>query len=715
MSFRIESIKVNRGGPLDRDFEFSPGELNLIYGPNESGKTYVIESLIKFLFQDKGDWNSREWSGGGRVMVSGLNDGPVVFNTTSEKLEEYWDGEEDLPRTLSRLLIVRSGETRLSDDDGDGVGHSILKDYLSAGSLLDKIDDDNRISRTIKRARVVGGEQPVIEGNNQGELKQRTETKNKVDQLRDLLNRVESECLSSEDYSLEKKKDVLDLQLERLKKAKRYQAWKLREEEKKLVEQINTTQSSEELARVEIKIEDYREKKAELAVEERKISELTDTSDNFRWAQSALDTYREITSSSAGGAVKKWPWGVLAISLVMMIAGSAIFSDNSLPFMLVGTVLAVMSAVVGYRNSEETLSQASGSAELERIRSEFQNRFDSELTNQAALEVKVDELRENDIRAKHLHERANELSDNKQSLQGYISDELMRWTGAEAPVEEGEFGDILGQLKTNREDLERERDSYVEKLTQVGVEPQEYLEEDPGTAWSREEQREIEEEVFLTDDKLSRLKEDLGELRSRVVQETNTTPQAEWLDLISKLSEKLEEHQEVYRKQTAEILAKIQVHRVIEAFREQENERIDAGLREESLADLLYSVTDGKYRDIQQIHGELAVIPDDDEPYPLSKLSTGVREQIHIALRMHFALEIMKAEKGFLILDDAFQHSDYSRRKRLVDQTVQHVRNGWQVFYFTMDDHIRGLFREVGEEMPNKFKETDLSAVSSST
>ena len=50
MTLRIKRIKVDRGGPLRSDFEFEPGDLNLIYGKNETGKTYVVESLIKFLF-----------------------------------------------------------------------------------------------------------------------------------------------------------------------------------------------------------------------------------------------------------------------------------------------------------------------------------------------------------------------------------------------------------------------------------------------------------------------------------------------------------------------------------------------------------------------------------------------------------------------------------------------------------------------------------------
>jgi uncharacterized protein YhaN len=48
----------------------------------------------------------------------------------------------------------------------------------------------------------------------------------------------------------------------------------------------------------------------------------------------------------------------------------------------------------------------------------------------------------------------------------------------------------------------------------------------------------------------------------------------------------------------------------------------------------------------------------------------------------------------FLILDDAFQHSDWDRREWLVDEIAELTKIGWQIFYFTMDDHIKHLFEE---------------------
>ena len=49
-SRRIHRIQVDQRGPLGGPFELKSKGFNLIYGRNESGKTYVVEALIHWLF-----------------------------------------------------------------------------------------------------------------------------------------------------------------------------------------------------------------------------------------------------------------------------------------------------------------------------------------------------------------------------------------------------------------------------------------------------------------------------------------------------------------------------------------------------------------------------------------------------------------------------------------------------------------------------------------
>ena len=89
--------------------------------------------------------------------------------------------------------------------------------------------------------------------------------------------------------------------------------------------------------------------------------------------------------------------------------------------------------------------------------------------------------------------------------------------------------------------------------------------------------------------------------------------------------------------------------------------------------------------------------------------STGTREQAFLALRIGFASLLMKKKTGFLILDDAFQHSDWERRGNCMQVLLDLVAAGWQVFYLTMDDHIRDLFVEAGKGLGGRFRMVDLA------
>jgi uncharacterized protein YhaN len=63
----------------------------------------------------------------------------------------------------------------------------------------------------------------------------------------------------------------------------------------------------------------------------------------------------------------------------------------------------------------------------------------------------------------------------------------------------------------------------------------------------------------------------------------------------------------------------------------------------------------------------------------------------------------------FLVLDDAFQHADWERRERLMDEVIRLGKKGWQILYLTMDDHIRDLFHDRGvKEFKKGFRFYDL-------
>ena len=161
---------------------------------------------------------------------------------------------------------------------------------------------------------------------------------------------------------------------------------------------------------------------------------------------------------------------------------------------------------------------------------------------------------------------------------------------------------------------------------------------------------------------------------------------------------------------TAEMVAKILVHKVVAEQREDENERIRRRLEDKSIGQWLehfsgryvgFSLTDEEQLEVEDSNGN---------SFPVSILSTGAKEQVYLSLRIGFASLALGDRAGFLLLDDAFQHSDWQRRESLVNQCMSLLERGWQIFYFAMDDHIRDLFIAAGKSIGKGFTRSELAS-----
>ncbi len=701
MPFRIDRIKVNRGGPLDTDFDFEPGDLNLIYGRNESGKTYVVESLIRFLFKTTGKAPVAaglrlDWDVAGKVIVSGLESDPVSFNRTSKKLEEYWEEGLGLPPDLSRLLVVRAGETSLTKSV-DGVGRDLLKDYLSGEGLLDGVADN--ISATLRKAEV---EWPQIKGSRAGELKNRDHCQDVLDNLQALLENVEEGYASGDAYSLKQQKDALYAQVETLDKAKRFHAGQLAGKIQALKNEKRELPSEGELANLEQDVTACEANQAKIQTKAARLADLESTSADFAWAQQAQGIYEKALSRPGGSGPKPILLVIALLLLVGTVASGLL--GLTIPLILCGVGLAAAAGAYVVQMNR-AFSNAGQTKELSDLKDQYQARFGGHLSDRATLQAKVEELRDNDTLTTPLKKDLDELSDAARALQMRITDTLKTWTGGEVP--ESNWREAIRDLTRKGGDVEDQIDSIRQKLNFAGIPADEYLDEDPGEKWDASRYAGLTEDLASADDALNEQESGDAELKARVSQETGLT-NSDWEELIAVLRNMCEQAAEEYRQITAEILAKIQVHAVIEELRQEENSRIAEGLKRPELTEPLRALT-GRYESIRHDKDEgLILSSDSDEDFPLASMSTGVREQTFLALRMGFASIAMEGKTGFLILDDAFQHSDWHRRKNLVDHTLSLVQRGWQVFYFTMDDHIRDLFQDAGASLGDRFRSCEL-------
>jgi len=701
MAIRIDRIKVNRGGPLEEDFKLEAGDINLIYGHNETGKTYIVESIINLLFRTGKKstipWNLRGWDFAGSIIVSGLQDKPVTFSRTGKKLEDYWEEEIGLPQDFSRLLVVKEGETILAHEE-DGVGRDILKNYLSGEGLLDRIQA--RISSTLQEA---GVQNCQIIGPNRGELKRREQLLGDLKELDRLLKEAEDGYASGEVYNLRQKQEKIKAELERLQKAECYYAACLHGKRKSLRKEGENLPSEEDLSHIESDISLYENKKDELDDKSDRLRKLESTAESYMWTEKALNIYREIT----GGPAVVGPKTVYMIVALLFLLGAAVtgFLNLSIPLgiCVAGSLAFSILYFVGTRRA---LARAGTSKELGRLKAEFKTRFGSELTDMALLEAQMEKLREDYFHATGLKkELDNDLIPNLKMQENSIRGALKKYIGSDLPPQKWRSAatELRGKLKNLADEI-----SLLDvELASLAVPEEELLDEDPGAEWDPDRYSTLNEELAETKQVLDQQLQKLDQLKARIAQETHLDS-IEWEELITTLRDRREEVVEEYRLVTAEILAKIQINKVVKGFREEENARIAAGLESEELTKPLYAIT-GSYRNIRH-DADIGLIltTDQDEEYPLADVSTGAREQAFLAMRMGFSSIIMKGQTAFLILDDAFQHSDWPRRTNLMEQILRIVKSGWQVFYFAMDDHIRDLFLKVGEKVGDRFRSLEL-------
>ena len=215
--------------------------------------------------------------------------------------------------------------------------------------------------------------------------------------------------------------------------------------------------------------------------------------------------------------------------------------------------------------------------------------------------------------------------------------------------------------------------------------------------WNKSRYLKLKDELEDVSKNLDREKHSIDNLKMEIKEATGSKAR-DIKELLTAMEDTIEAARYRYRDNTARILAEKSVYRAVCEFRSQENERLDEALGSDEVAAPLLKIT-GRYNGLRMdSNGYLHLSTSEGEEFPLSQLSTGAAEQVYITLRTGFA-ELTMGETAFLIFDDAFQHSDWERRENLVNHVIGLVNSGWQVFYFTMDDHLRKLFDKSGGDL----------------
>ncbi len=698
MGIKIDKISVKDLGPI-KSFSSRFGIFNLIYSINEKGKTFLTEFIIRSLFRNINRWSYLRKGGKGKVLVSGLEKSTTDFSPASlKKLEDYWtENEKGLPASIAKLLVVKGGEAGI--DDSEGVSKFFIKEVLSGINILDKIDSDTNISKTIKKAKVEDGRINIAD---KGVGNKYHTKRNELEEIDTLFEEIESEYSEGVIKSFKLKEKDLKERLSHLDRVKRHRAYLISEKIKKLQAELKMV-PEDELSRIENDLTLYRDKKQSLKQEEEKYKTALDESKDLKWMESALPHYKDLTLKN----MKKPGISLLVTCYISAAAGVAIsvlfFLNNnffniphniilfSLFFFFSASIVCCLLYIKRLNNFFKLIGQ---SEELIKIIKEFKKRTGKELSDIALLESSLNRQRESSSRSEAIKERIDILDSELKELRLSISSKIITFT--EKDTGEQEWDLIVSNLKRNNRSLKEQIDREKDKLGKFGISEADYLPEETEIEYSPQEYEEIQLKLEHTRKELEIREDKIQELKFKICQKTGDDLSIGWEELFKNLRKKMQDVENELREVTAFIAAGSSVHKIISELRQEEDTKIQEGLQSMAVLDPLKAITQ-KY-DKLTLDGSRLIVSSKYDDFDIRDLSTGAIEQVMLALRIGFTSKLLREDSLFLILDDAFQHSDWQKRKILIDKLAEISKKGWQIIYFTMDDHIKELFDKAGRQ-----------------
>ena len=699
MAVSIKEVNVVNLGPLgNRSITFS--KLNLIYGKNETGKTYLTEFLLNSIFKHpvNSKWPVRTLPGQGKVVLSGVEKGSDTTFTpgSRKKIEDYWDQTDSgLPTNLARLLIVKGGELQIVHSSKES-NKSILTTLLSQNALFENIL--NGIKPTIKKAKV---KENGITGDDRGDINKRNNLLRERKNISSLIKEIERNYSLGPLREKEAEKDTLIKKIEIQQDAKRYHAYELNKKIESLEEK---TVSEKTLEALHDSIRDYHDAESELNGLHSDLESKGIVVDDFKWLESAVRTWMELGLDAIQRPGKLILASIIAfqvLSLLLTAAQLVIggqFDNWAFAFEIVslGTVFISSCLIWIYIKKlffwAKTISQVD---EREAIKEGYLTRFGKSIRGLTDLRNHLEKIRNDYVTVSNLPTRIKEIEKEQNRFLGVIEEIFFEILGKK--VECDEWDKTYYEIKDQQKKIELEIRELEKALAGLVLDEAEYRTEPADEVYDRGELIKLTDRKSEIEHEINVIENSLNSLKDRARQETGDSIGEDWATILGNLYNFQEEVDNEYTTITAKIISEIGIAQIVEELQQQEEEKVRKGLQSKEVTEILSTVTN-HYRTLDIDGDKLSVIGDYGDFDVESILSTGAREQVFLALRMGFASRIAGGDPLFMILDDAFQHSDWDRRDRLFDVVFDLVESGWQITYLTMDEHIRDKYQKIGKE-----------------
>lgn len=696
MSIRIHSISVNGLGPI-ASFRHQFKDINLIFGRNEQGKTFLVEYLLRSLFRNSP--KTRTLTDSGQVLISGLTASNLRFDPKSrKKLEDYlFTDADERSVDLSRLCVVKGGKTSFTTDQTSPVSKDILKDYLSDQRILDAIISN--IPSTIQTCTWENGE--IVPARQTGEWKKYMGLVKGLNNSDTLLQEVDQVYRKGEISKEKLELEELNQSIEQQENARRFYAYRLSEQikEKQAELQLIPANELEKVKQLNFQVDNLR---TQIEGERIEIQQLEPKVIHYSWLETAIAECEKRPKTFIG----RLGW-FYVITAILLTAAAIIFAFIEMPYgSLASGLAAIIFVVLSILYYQTKLNNSGDDAEVARIFAEFETKFRSKANSITDIKTIYNNLTPQYFRSITLREN---LFHSEQDLTDLIKDLNSRLARLYKEISNSECPKtVIAKLDIKRSELDRQLNTLSMELARTGISENNYIAEPIDLQYDPGKLEAYEKRSMALNQSILEKERDLENLKQRICDVTGRQISIDWNELIDALRNYRDETSEALKAIKAQIGSGIIVTEVINQKRSKEDENIANALALPTLRKPLQALTH-TYQGVE-IEGNSIIVSSEHQRFPIEELSTGAQEQVLLALRIGIASYLLKDQPMFLILDDAFQHSDWQRREWLVDEMAELANLGWQIIYFSMDDHIKGLFeKRIKPKFGDRFASFELS------
>lgn len=642
---KLEKLILNHFGSLQqRELEFGSG-LNAYFGENESGKTLMVEAITKMLVDDRSVYQELdrvEADPNGSLMIEKDSSS---FDASRKDLNFVF--EDAASEDIRNAFIIRDFDLRLPErknDFGKGNYFSSVTDRILGSktqkiqSLREEISDIGYLTNdSLDR-------DPGLK-NTQGTGK----LKDKRKKANDLIKEIEKfrKEISAKDV-MEKysrlnsiQENIEDLEqkeekLEEARKQSKYEAGK------------NLIQDLEDVVKKEERLEE----------DEKWLKRLNNLDEKIVRTKDMDAPVRGLNHKLAY---------LSGLSTVVLAGASVLY-----PMTFLGVVITLVAALY--------------------FEQQYRSRKGKRKKKENEIEDLMNNLKAEGLEAESLEEARNKIDSLEKELKDRRDGIVKEKQDIETTLKE-KFDTEAEDLEGWREAVEDFEKEFAETDIEYSEEKEEEFKQDKKDF--EKKRKKLKDKIESYDDRISNIDSEYQKIPVKEFLECSEI-RVDSVDDLPKVKKRLEEFVD-YLNETVEVSVK--ALEVLEEMEEEEEDEFNSLFEDDSYAvDMFKEATDENYVDINydRSMGILKVERVDGKILPPQKLSQGTYDLLYMSIRLSLAQKIL-GEPGFLILDNAFVHSDIERVREELEFLSKLEDQGWQIIYFTFRDDIKDTLEDKTE------------------